>query len=93
MGTGITPSGAPNSETSAIVSEAGISGSPGPGIVMGGSTSDLIAFYGGTPVAKRTTTALTALSTTTSLTSSQANSLISMVNEIIATLTGNGMHG
>ena len=47
MGTGITPSGGPNTETSAIRSEAGIPGSPGPGINVGGSSSDQV----GTPEA------------------------------------------
>jgi len=66
------------------------------GSVWGQSATDLIAFYGGTPVAQRASGNLAAITTTAATTttpwgystSTQANAIVSALNEIIATLVG-----
>ncbi|HEX5320433.1 MAG TPA: hypothetical protein VFW46_14820 [Stellaceae bacterium] len=69
------------------------------GNVLGQSETDLIAFYGATPVAQRSGSAQAAVTTTTATTTSpwgfatsaQANAVITLVNELRATLVQNGM--
>lgn len=64
------------------------------GAVLGQSTSDLIAFYGGTPIVQRTNASQAAVSTTASTsttpfgyaTSTQANAIVTLVNEMRAAL-------
>ena len=64
------------------------------GTVYGQSTSDLISFYGGTPIAQRTNASQAAVSTTASTsttpfgyaTSTQANAIVTLVNEMRAAL-------
>ena len=69
------------------------------GTVMGQSATDLIAFYGAAPVAQRGSGNLAAITTTAATTttpygystSTQANAIVSALNEIIATLVGLGI--
>ena len=69
------------------------------GTVLGQSATDLIAFYGGSPVAQRAANNLAAITTTAATTttpygystSTQANAIVSALNEIIATLVGLGI--
>lgn len=66
------------------------------GTVMGQSATDKIAFYGGAPVAQRAANSLAAITTTAATTttpwgfstSTQANAIVSALNEVIATLVG-----
>jgi len=66
----------------------------GGGYVVGQSTSDLVAFYGGTAIAQRanasqaavTTTAATTTSPWGYSTSAQADGIVTLVNELRAAL-------
>ncbi len=68
------------------------------GTVLGQSASDLIAFYGADPVAQRSGSAQAAVATTAATstspfgyTSSQANAIIALVNELRAALVAVGI--
>lgn len=72
------------------------------GTTLGQSASDLVGFYGATPVVQRATAAshttiatTNAVSTTSAIwgfsTSTQANALIAAVAELQATLVANGL--
>ncbi len=69
------------------------------GKTFGSSTTDPISFYGVTPVVQRSGSVQAAVTTTASSTSSpwgfataaQADGVISLLNEIRATLVQNGM--
>lgn len=73
-------------------------GNPG-GSGLGQSSTDTISFYGATPVAQRsgavqaavTTTAATSTTPYGFSTVTQANAVVTLVNELRATLVGNGM--
>ena len=73
-------------------------GSPD-GASLGQSTTDKISFYGATPIAQRTsanqaTVTTTAATTTTPWgysTSTQANAIVTLVNELQASLVAIGM--
>jgi UDP-N-acetyl-D-mannosaminuronic acid transferase (WecB/TagA/CpsF family) len=64
------------------------------GVVIGQSTTDLVAFYGGTPAAQRANASQAAVSTTNSTTTTpagyatttQANAIVTLVNEMRAVL-------
>ena len=72
--------------------------SPG-GVTMGASATDIISFYGATPVVQRsgsseaavTTTAPTTTTPYGYTTSAQAAAIVTLVNEIRATLVGLGL--
>lgn len=76
-----------------------LTANPADGIVLGNSTSDKISFYGVAPVAQRsgavqaavTTTAATTTTPFGFSTSTQANGVVTLLNEIRATLVQNGM--
>jgi hypothetical protein len=93
MGTGITPNSAPNQEISNIPSEAGLPGSPGPGIQLGAATSATVGFYGTTPVVQQAVGSVVATTTTStgSFTSSQANAISTAVAAIQAALKVYGL--
>lgn len=68
------------------------------GNVLGQSANDLISFYNAAPVARRSGTAQTAVPTTAPTNTSpygfseaQAEAIISLLNEIRATLVGLGL--
>lgn len=69
------------------------------GLRMGVAATDLIAFYGATPVAQRASGSGAAASSTASTTttpwgyatSTQANAIVTLVNEIRATMVGLGL--
>lgn len=69
------------------------------GTQLGQSATDKIGFYGTTPIAQRAAGSGAAVSTTASTTTSpagyttttQANAIVTLVNELRATLTGMGM--
>lgn len=69
------------------------------GTKLGQSTSDKIAFYGGTPVAQRANASQAAVSTTASTTTSpagyatttQANAIVTLLNEVREVLVANNM--
>ena len=68
------------------------------GTVLGQSASDLIAFYNSTPVVQRSGSAQAAVATTTPTNASpygfsatQAQAIITLLNEIRATLVGVGL--
>jgi UDP-N-acetyl-D-mannosaminuronic acid transferase (WecB/TagA/CpsF family) len=69
------------------------------GYCMGQSTTDKIAFYGATPVVQRSGSVQAAVATTAATTTTpygfstltQANAIVTLVNEIRATLVANGM--
>lgn len=69
------------------------------GTVLGASATDKIGFYNATPVAQRAAGSGAAVSTTAATqttpwgfsTSTQANAIVTLLNEIRATLTGLGL--
>lgn len=69
------------------------------GTVLGQTTADKIGFSGATPTAQRSGSAQAAVSTTASTTTSpagyatttQANAIVSLLNEIRATLVEKGL--
>ena len=71
------------------------------GVSLGQSTSDKISFYGVDPIAQRASASQAAVETTTAIsttttkwgfsTSTQANAIITLVNEIRAALVANGL--
>lgn len=69
------------------------------GTNFGQSTTDLISFYGVTPIAQRTNASQAAVSTTASTTTSpagyatttQANAIVTLVNECRAALVALGL--
>lgn len=69
------------------------------GTVLGQSTADKVAFYGSTPIVQRTNATQAAVGTTASTTSSpagyttttQANAIVTLLNEIRATLVALGL--
>jgi hypothetical protein len=80
-------------------------GNPG-GTGLGQSSTDLISFYGVTPVVQRTTTLGTTVATTVAVstttgavtswgfaTSTQANNVISLLNSVYSALTSAGLIG
>ena len=86
----------PNTETTVEIQYIG---GTYDGAMLGPSSSSKIGFYGTAPIPKRTTTALTAVTTTGAtssspygFTSTQANNIISMLNEVMATLVAMGQH-
>lgn len=85
----------PNTETGASIREM-YSGGDG-GASVGSSATDLISFYGATPVAQRSGSAQAAVVTTAAtstspygFTSSQANAIVTLVNELRAALVALG---
>jgi len=74
-----------------------ITGSNPAGTLMGSAAADLIAFYGGTPVAQRASAVQVAVATTVSTTSqygyaqAQADAIVATLNEVVATLTALGL--
>lgn len=72
---------------------------PADGHTFGNAATDLISFYGVTPVAQRAGIAGVAVATTTATTTTpagfttltQANAIVTLVNEIRATLVANGL--
>lgn len=84
------------SSTSAAVRQ--LSDQNSQGTVLGASTTDLIAFYGATPIAQRTNSSQAAVSTTASTTTTpagyttttQANAIVTLVNELRAALVALG---
>ena len=66
---------------------------------LGQSATDKVAFHGATPVVQRSGAAQAAVSTTASTTTTpagyatttQANAIVTLVNEIRATLVANGL--
>lgn len=70
------------------------------GTVLGQSASDLVGFYGETPVAQRTGAGMTSLTVTYTAsnafgftTSAEMERVLTTLEEIQATLTGMGLHG
>jgi len=71
------------------------------GTCLGQDSSDKIGFYGETPAARRTgtftTVTTTAASNTTDAwgftTSTQANGIVSTLNEVVAVLVASGLRG
>ena len=69
------------------------------GTIMGDSATDTIAFYGATPVAQRTNASQAAVTTTASTstspvgysTTTQANAIVTLVNELRAALVAVGL--
>jgi|DEB3_MinimDraft_2_1074329.scaffolds.fasta_scaffold16280_2 hypothetical protein len=69
------------------------------GTTLGQSTSDLVSFHGVTPVAQRSGSAQAAVSTTASTTTTpagyatttQANAIVTLVNELRAALVAKGI--
>lgn len=69
------------------------------GTILGQSTSDKIAFYGGTPAAQRANASQAAVSTTASTTTTpagyatttQANAIVTLVNEMRAVLVAHNL--
>lgn len=61
------------------------------GVVMGQSASDLIAFYGATPVSQRTNSIQAASVVSVSSNITVAASLTAWIVEVTATLTGLGL--
>lgn len=69
------------------------------GVRLGHSATSKVAFYGATPVVQRSGSSQAAVSTTASTTSTpygfststQADAIVTLVNEIRATLVENGM--
>jgi hypothetical protein len=68
------------------------------GTVLGQSASDLVAFYNATPVPQRSGTAQTAVPTTAPIntspfgyTQAQATAILTLLNEIRATLVALGL--
>lgn len=57
------------------------------GAVLGQSATDKLGFYGATPVARRSGTAQTTVASSTDFTATHA----AVLNEIVATLQGNGL--
>jgi hypothetical protein len=69
------------------------------GVTLGQSTTDLVSFHGVTPVAQRSGSAQAAVSTTASTTTTpagyatttQANAIVTLVNELRAALVAKGI--
>lgn len=87
---------APNTETSTSITETPATGG---GYMTGQSITDLVGFYGTTPIAQRTNAnqaaATTTAATTTSpwgfSTSAQANALVTLANELRTALVNLGL--
>ena len=89
---------APNSESGSLEQQIG-NGNPD-GIAVGQS-ADLVGFYGATPVAQQASTAGAGVTTTVSIsttttkwgfaTSTQANEIITMVNDLRTALVNTGI--
>lgn len=72
------------------------------GMLIGATTSDKVGFYGTTPIVQRTGVAGAKVTTTSSITtaiggwgydtSTQANAIVTLVNELRATLIAYGLH-
>jgi hypothetical protein len=68
------------------------------GVTLGSSTTELVSLYGVTPVAQRAGAAQASVATTAATntspygysTASQADGIVTTLNEIVATLTGIG---
>lgn len=88
---------APNSESGSLKKYVQ-DGNPD-GVVVGQSTTDLVAFHGSTPVAQRVGAAQAAVGTTAATSSSpygfttqaQANAIVTLVNELRAALVEKGI--
>lgn len=74
----------------------------GDGVIMGQSSTDLISFHGATPSAQRSGSAQASVSASVSIlvstglgygfsTQAQADSIVTLVNEIRATLVAKGL--
>jgi UDP-N-acetyl-D-mannosaminuronic acid transferase (WecB/TagA/CpsF family) len=87
---------APHTVTTTNVNNANAGGD---GFQMGAAATDKIGFYGATPVVQRSGAVQAALATTVSTTTTpygyttqaQADAIVTLVNEIRATLVQNGM--
>jgi len=87
----------PNSESTSNETILG-NGNPD-GVSVGGATTDLVSFYGVTPIAQRSGSAQTAVTTTAATTSTpfgfstatQANAIVTLVNELRAALVAIGV--
>lgn len=85
------------SSTSAAVKQ--LSDQNSQGTVLGASTTDLIGFYNVTPIAQRTNASQAAVTTTASTTTSpagyttttQANAIVTLVNELRTSLVNLGL--
>ncbi|MCK9361681.1 hypothetical protein M0Q28_05690 [Patescibacteria group bacterium] len=90
---------APNSETGSLEQQIGNDNPDG--IVIGQAAASLVGFYGATPVAQTASTGGAAVATTAAIsttttkwgfsTSTQANDLVTMVNDLYSKLVSLGI--
>lgn len=89
-----------NAPASEITSNKKVIGDGNPdGCSLGGATTDKISFYGVTPIVQRSGAAQTAVATTVAVTSNawgfagstQANAIVTLVNELRAALVAAGL--
>ncbi len=92
-------SNTPNTETGATIRDVFADGLVG--ATMGETTADKVSFYGVTPITQRTSASQAAVATTAAVsttsniwgfsTSTQANAIVTLVNELRAALVAIGM--
>ena len=75
-------------------------GNPSDGVNIGNATTDKVAFYGTTPITQRTSAAQASLATTVAIStgtiwgfasSTQANALVTLANELRAAMVALGL--